>query len=694
MLEVPMVDLDEPSSSWALFWINASLMFLKNSRSLLLLVLGIIGLAFHPSQVEAQRKPRPSATRAEQTLTADDAMIAARLAAANSQRERLGNLASAVPETHPLHAYLPYWDLKLRLVEERAVDGKDFGPLDTEVQAFLSKHGKSLVSDLLRRDWMLQLGKRRDWALFDAYYPGWQLRDDTRVFCLAGISSLSKAQAISEESSSALNEAKGLGSECGDLLEALLKAGTYKRADVLKRMYEAIEDNSVDSMRRSGSLLGLDPAAVDMALNRPAKVFELKWGQDVALIAISRLARQDVDAAAKRLEEPGLSFTAAQSSFAWSQVAASAMRKLQPEALDWTRKAMSYQGAAGALQGESMAWMLRAALRAQDWKLVSELYSRLPSLLKEDPVWVYWQGRALKAAKKSDEANQLWHSIAGLPQFYGQLAAEELGQLTTVPPIAAPASEPEVIEAAKNPGLLRAQKFYELGLRMEGNREWNYQLRGVSDRQLLAFATYACKKSILDRCVNTADRTQSEHNYSLRFISPFKEQLTKEAQERNLDPAWVYGLIRQESRFLMDARSSVGASGLMQIMPATGRWIARKLSVADFRTEQLNEMDTNLRFGTFYLKSVLDDLDGSPVMASAAYNAGPNRPRQWRVNLPSTVEGAIFAEIVPFSETRDYVKKVLSNATYYAALFSGKPQSLKARLGTVSPRALAPSELP
>jgi soluble lytic murein transglycosylase len=669
-------------------------MFFQNVVSISIVGLATVFLALHPGQADAQRKPRAGAVRSDPLLSPDDAIIAARLASANSQKERLSSLAAVVPDTHSLHAYMPYWELKLRLSEERNLEGKDFGPLDTDVQSFLTKHGKSLVSDLLRRDWMLLLGKRRDWALFDAYYPGWQLRDDNRIFCLAGVSALAKSQFISDESNVALNEAKGLGTECGDLLEALAKSGTYKRADILKRMYEAIEDNSVDSIRRTGALLGLDPAAIDMALNRPAKVFELRWGQDVGLVAISRLARQDPEIAAKRLEEPGLSFSPAQSSFAWSQVAASAMRKLQPEALDWTRKAMSFPGAAGALQGESMGWMLRAALRAQDWKLVSELYSRLPSALKQEPVWAYWQGRALKLAKKNEEANALWQSISNLPQFYGQLAAEELGQLTSAPPSTAAATDLEIDEAAKNPGLLRAQKFYELGLRMEGNREWNYQLRGLSDRQLLGYASYACKKSILDRCVNTADRTQNEHNYNLRFLTPFKEQLVREANERNLDPAWVYGLIRQESRFLMDARSSVGASGLMQVMPATGRWIARKLGVSDFRVEQLSEMDTSLRFGTFYLKSVLDDLDGSAVLASAAYNAGPNRPRQWRVNLPTTVEGAIFAEIVPFSETRDYVKKVLSNATYYAALFSGKPQSLKARLGTVSPRALAPSELP
>jgi len=170
-------------------------------------------------------------------------------------------------------------------------------------------------------------------------------------------------------------------------------------------------------------------------------------------------------------------------------------------------------------------------------------------------------------------------------------------------------------------------------------------------------------------------------------VSPFLDELKPVAMERGLDPAWVYGLIRQESRFIMDARSWAGAQGLMQIMPSTARWIARKLGERDFRVEHLNDMPTNLRFGTFYLRSVLDDLEGSPVLASAAYNAGPNRPRRWREG-PS-VEPAVWAENIPYNETRDYVKKVLSNAAVYASLLSGRALSLKAWLGA---QAIGPRE--
>ena len=142
--------------------------------------------------------------------------------------------------------------------------------------------------------------------------------------------------------------------------------------------------------------------------------------------------------------------------------------------------------------------------------------------------------------------------------------------------------------------------------------------------------------------------------------------------------------MRQESRFVMNARSTVGASGLMQLMPATARWVAKKIGLKDFRPSQVNDMPTNVLLGTTYMRLVLASLDNQPVLASAAYNAGPGRAQKWRADKP--LEGAVYAETIPFNETRDYVKKVMSNSVYYSSLFNGEPQSLKARLGTILPR--------
>jgi soluble lytic murein transglycosylase len=220
-------------------------------------------------------------------------------------------------------------------------------------------------------------------------------------------------------------------------------------------------------------------------------------------------------------------------------------------------------------------------------------------------------------------------------------------------------------------------------------REWNYmtnlhQRGGMDDAQLLAAAELACQRQIWDRCINTSERTKTVVDVGQRYPMPFKEAVVNRSREIGLDPAYVYGLIRQESRFIMDARSGVGASGLMQIMPATARWTARKIGMTDFTPASINDRDTNITLGTAYLKLALDDFDGSMALAAAGYNAGPGRPRNWR-NGP-VLDGAIWAENVPFAETRDYVKKVLSNTTSYAAILTGQPQSLRARLGSVGPK--------
>jgi soluble lytic murein transglycosylase len=328
---------------------------------------------------------------------------------------------------------------------------------------------------------------------------------------------------------------------------------------------------------------------------------------------------------------------------------------------------------------------------------------------RREPTWAYWKARALMAtlpaataptnagstitiSPQRAEALALLQSIASVRGFYEQLALEELGQKITVPSRPAPISAEEKEAARLSAGLNRAAYAIAIGLRPEGNREWNYSTNlakpgGMTERELLAAAQFACDRQIWDRCINTSERTKNEIDFDQRFPMPFRDAVVKRAQSINLDPAYVYGLIRQESRFIMDARSGVGASGLMQVMPATARETARYIGLTGFTADQINDRDTNITIGTAYLKRALDDFGGSMSMAAAAYNAGPGRPRTWRGQTGSpTLEAAIWAENVPFSETRDYVKKVLSNTTNYAAILTGQPQSLKARLGTVGPR--------
>jgi soluble lytic murein transglycosylase len=283
-----------------------------------------------------------------------------------------------------------------------------------------------------------------------------------------------------------------------------------------------------------------------------------------------------------------------------------------------------------------------------------------------------------------EEAEELLKPLAIEFNFYGQLALDELGGRIMVPDALYKPGAEAVRAMSQHPGLRRALELYRLSLRPEANREWLWAIRGFDDMQLLAAAEVALRHEIYDRAISTADRTVALHDFSLRYLAPYREVLNVRTSQLALDEAWVYGLIRQESRFIADVKSRAGASGLMQLMPGTAKWVAGKLGLKDWRWSQVTELDTNVSLGTYYLKHVLDALDGQPVLASAAYNAGPGRARAWRPE--AAMEGAIYAETIPFNETRDYVKRVMANASYYAYNFSQLVQPLKSRMGIIGPR--------
>jgi soluble lytic murein transglycosylase len=174
------------------------------------------------------------------------------------------------------------------------------------------------------------------------------------------------------------------------------------------------------------------------------------------------------------------------------------------------------------------------------------------------------------------------------------------------------------------------------------------------------------------------------HNYALRYPVPYRDVFAEYAKTHGLDEAWILALVRQESRFISEARSATGAAGLMQVMPHTARFVAGKMRMRDYRHKQVMDIETNITLGTGYLKLVMEQL-GHPVLASAAYNAGPTRARRWRADRP--LEGAIYAETIPFAETREYVKKVIANSVFYGALLDEHVTPIKQRLGTVPARA-------
>jgi soluble lytic murein transglycosylase-like protein len=402
----------------------------------------------------------------------------------------------------------------------------------------------------------------------------------------------------------------------------------------------------------------------------------------VALFALERLAKQSTDLAAARWAKLAGYFPVNEQHYFYGRLAYQAARNLDTRALRWYKLA-----ADTPLDDKQSAWRVRAALRAQDWPEVLASVNAMSEQQQHDAAWQYWKARALQALGKTSEAREIFAPLSGDFHFYGQLASAELADsplLSKAIPVYKPGWQ-AIKEMSAVPGVQRTLALYRMGMRSEALEEWRWALRNFNDRELLTAAEIARRNEMYDRAIGAADKTVTMHDFSLRYLAPYRSELQEHIREHGLDEAWVYGLMRQESRFATGAKSETGASGLMQIMPNTARWVANKLGLKSYRHSLIHQLDTNLRIGTYYMKSVLSRSENNPVLASAAYNAGPIRALQWRGDKP--LEGAIYAETIPYEETRDYVEKVMSNTVYYANQFGDPPRSLKQRLGIVPARS-------
>jgi len=576
-----------------------------------------------------------------------------------------------------LEPYVAYWRLRLRL-NTAAAD---------EVRGLLGHLQDGPLAERLRADWLKTLGVQQQWDLFDAEYPHYS-GADPEIACDALRSRLRSDMDDALHGARALwFTGRELPDACDDLFETLGAAGALAPADIWARIRLALAAGNTGVARRASKFLPpgeqLDAGTLSYVavnaqryLDRGKYELGTRAGRETAMFAVSRLARISPPLAARRWEQLGAKFSDEERGYVWGLIALYGAQRLDPDTLEWYRRA-------GTLTDEQLVWKARNALHAQRWPDVLAAIDAMSEQQARDPAWRYWKARALTAGGHAGEAKVLLLSLAADPDFYGQLAAEDLGARNL---LAAPAYRPDdnqVRAVGALPGIQRALAFYRLNLRYEGNLEWNWAMRDLDDRQLLAAAEFARRRDLYDRAIYAAEHTRQLHDFSMRYPAPYRDLMRDYANQQQLDEAWLYALIRQESRFVPEARSSAGAGGLMQLMPATARWIAKRLGVKSYRHTQMTDVELNLNFGTWYLRHVLDELDNQPLLASAAYNAGPRHAREWRSDVP--MEGAIYAESIPITETRDYVKKVMSGAVYYGQQIGFTLRSLKDRLGVIVP---------
>lgn len=639
-----------------------------------------------PAVSRAMRQAQALAAAIKSPPVGDARIRMARRAFYDGNTALLVHLERNHKDGHPLQMYVTMW---------RILDALRQGnSSDAEVRQFLTRHPDTAAGEYLRGEWLKQLAKDGLWKTFAAELPGMRQPLSRELRCLQWQAQMAEGEAgrravLPEVMAVWMEEVREVKS-CDEVFTDFAawrgtpteaRWGRFRRMVDSPRPQEAAE---ILARMPDGGARARDAYVVMLRqptgyLDKPPADFEkTRAGREVVMAAMVRLAREDALAAHARLKKLGARLSEAERASVYASLGMHGAQSHLPQAAQWFD-----QAGVPLMFSAQRAWRVRAFLRNGDWAGVGRAIAMMPEEEQNEPVWMYWRARSLAEQGQPESAKILWEHLRGDDSFYGLLAANELGETFSAPKLAPVVADEALMASAKaDPSLARALTLLRLDMRAEGLREWAWGVRRKHATPfLLAAAQLAADAGFYDRAIYTAERTDSPRAFALLYPRPYQQLIEPQAREQGLDPGWVYGLMRQESRFMAPARSPVGAQGLMQVMPATGQWVANKIGMTGYTAARLREPRTNVRIGVNYMRMVHEANGGQEVLTSASYNAGPGRARRWRAARP--LDGAVYVETIPFNETRDYVRKVLTNATIYAAMMEGKPQSLKKRLGTV-----------
>jgi soluble lytic murein transglycosylase len=607
--------------------------------------------------------------------------------AAALEAERRGDVAKFKRLRQKLDGYVLRGHLDYEHLKDRVASAPR-----TEIARFLDENGQLAVSEPIRRQWLRQLASRGEWETFLRYYH--DVEDDPELACLR----LNRLFATAEAQTTLMPEIERLWltgrsqpPACDPLFAAWKKAGHMSTEQVWARIRLAMERRN---LTLAGELAGYleprdrvwvnrwqamhrDPLHELDHLNYPV---ETPVARMIVRHGVVRLAARDPLAAMRRWEQlrGKYLFFGEDENYVLRHVGILAAQDRSPLALSWL-SAVSADPHDETLH----LWRVRAALAAGDWAAMRRFIAALPEARQRDGQWSYWNARAHEALGEPREAERLYRQIAVTRDYYGFLAADRLGTDYAMwnTPIAA--TTDEMSGLLVRPGVQAAQELYRLGMVVDARRQWNWITRRMNNRELAVAAVIARDWGWFDRAILTVSRSGHNDDLELRFPLVFRDLIEENAGRYGLDAGWIYGVVRQESAFVVDARSPVGALGLMQLMPATGRYTGRKLNVPVRGTQSLLDIENNLRLGAGYLQEVLRHYRGNQTLATASYNAGPNRVTSWLPDEPLDAE--LWVEMIPIDETRDYVKNVLAFAAVYDHRLGQKPLRLQSRMPAVAP---------
>lgn len=562
----------------------------------------------------------------------------------------------------PLADYPRYWALERRLERDNSY-------LVPDMESFFHDYPDSPITQLLRQQWLNLLGRNRNWRTYEAQFTAIDGHNPTLLCYHWQARFAEQDERFFDDALHYWHSYAAWPASCDPVFRQLVAAHRITHTDLWDGLRQALARNQIRQAHYINSFFppfqGINEDDLNQAEGQPQAYLNAAPPIDSAstiakretwLYALQRLAHHHAEEAVELWQDVAPRLAVEDRRFGWQQLAWQGAIQLNPQAHEW------FHNSAGTrAPDEWVTWEIRAALHAEDWSAIAQGIERLSPEEANKPAWIYWKAQAWQALQQHPiEARRLLDQLSLQPSYYGLLAQEEQGHLFT------PAPEPKVTEPLDEQKLRnqleRPLRLYRLGLITEARREWFTIEPNLTPTEHLKAAQLASQLGWYDRSIHSAEHATGLTDTALIFPTPYATMIQRDASRFDLPDTWVYAVIRQESRFFVSARSRTGAQGLMQLMPATARWSARRLGLSHFQPTDANQSETNILLGSYYF-SHLEQLLGHPILATIGYNAGPLRAQRWAATPFSDTR--VFIENIPLDETRDYVQQVLYNQVVY-----------------------------
>ena len=561
---------------------------------------------------------------------------------------------------YPLYSYLELELLKAQIGE------LSHGTLDV----YLQQYRDTLVGQRIRIAWLGQLRRRGEWGQFIRYY-----RQDPPSFMrcdyLHALYQQGDTQSADRETAALWQTGRSLPEACDPALNRWL--GSLPTAEY-HRQHRLRAQLAIDAGQHSLAVYLLrkvpgSDADIEL-LQNPALLYRRGFNMTatdnnrrLALLSLRRLAKQDFERANTLWHQLDreLGFTAEQNYALRDAFARQIIASDVGYARDWI------SANDPAFEDPYLTeWRVRLALKDRDWAAAQRYIALLPADLRAAPDWQYWWARAEteKQQRLTEGASQMLRQLATQRGYYSFMAADllnqqyRLGERRNL--------DPSLIdEVRQHSAIIRARELFWQGELRTARLEWRQAMRSLNTAEQIAAGQLALEWQWPHQAIVTAISAGEWDDLELRFPMAYKTQFMQAAEREKIDPKWIYAIARQESAFAEDARSPVGARGVMQLMPGTARTLARQMGRPMPSRSELLDADTNIAMGGFYLGQLLKRFSGNRVLATAAYNAGPSRVERVLMRQNGNLPADIWIENLPYGETRDYIKNVLAFSVVY-----------------------------